>query len=139
MKKDSLLITYQSGNASSQVDYILFKRRDFKSIRDVKVIPSEECVTQHKLVVCDLLLKTPPEPKKKAFVPKLRCWKLKDPDVSKTVSETFATNLAGDSLVDSSVEGIWARLKTTLLNTADEVCVGSPKRGLEKGDHLVVE
>ena len=121
MKKDSHLINYQSGNASSQVDYILFKGKDVKSVRDVKVIPSEECVTQHKLVVCDLILQTPPDPKKKPFVPKLRCWKLKDPDVKKVYSETFVTNLERVSSDDNYVDGIWARLKNTLINTANEV------------------
>ena len=54
VKIDNHLITYQSGGCSSQVDYILFKKRDFKLVKDVKVIPGEECVAQHRLLVCDL-------------------------------------------------------------------------------------
>ena len=44
-KKDNHLITYQSGGISSQTDYILVRRLDFKLARDIKVIPGEEVVT----------------------------------------------------------------------------------------------
>ena len=43
------LVTYQSGKNQNQIDYILVKRQNMKLVRDVKVIPNEECVTQHKL------------------------------------------------------------------------------------------
>ena len=55
-KQDSRLITYCSGDNKSQIDYILVRRSDLKRVRDTKVIGSEECVTQHKLVVCDITL-----------------------------------------------------------------------------------
>ena len=42
-KKSSHLITYESGDNKTQVDYILFRRSLRKYIRDVKVIPGEEC------------------------------------------------------------------------------------------------
>ena len=99
-----------------------------KSVCDVKVIPSEECVTQHKLVVCDVLLKLPPVQTMKPFVPKLRCWKLKDPSVKETFSETFTSKLASADTIDSSVDEIWSKLKSTLLNTTEEVC-GKSKKG----------
>ena len=41
-KRESHLITYESGAAKTQVDYLLVRNRDRKSLRDVKVIPSEE-------------------------------------------------------------------------------------------------
>ena len=37
-KCDSQLLTFRSGNACSQTDYILVRKSDFKSVRDVKVI-----------------------------------------------------------------------------------------------------
>ena len=46
-KKDNHMITYQSGGINSQIDYILVRRSGFKLIRDIKVIPGEEVVTQH--------------------------------------------------------------------------------------------
>ena len=54
---DSHLITYQSGNAKTQIDFILLRKRNLKMAKDIKVIPSEECVPQHKLLICELRLK----------------------------------------------------------------------------------
>ena len=57
-KCDSQLLTFRSGNACSQIGYILVRKSDFKSVRDVKVIGGEECVSQHKLLVGDIELNT---------------------------------------------------------------------------------
>ena len=51
-KRNSHLITYASGDYETQVDYILFRRGLRQYIRDVKVIPGGECLTQHRLLVC---------------------------------------------------------------------------------------
>lgn len=54
-KKDgSKLITYPSGDSNSQIDYFIVRKRGRKLVQDVKVIPSVECVQQHKLLVCDI-------------------------------------------------------------------------------------
>ena len=80
VKRDSHLITYQSGNAKTQIDFILLRKRNLKMAKDIMVIPSEECVPQHKLLICELRLKTL-KPHPKPFSPKLRYWKLKEPTV----------------------------------------------------------
>ena len=54
VKRDSHLITYQSGNAKTQIDFILLRKRNLKMAKDIKVIPGEECVPQHKLLICEL-------------------------------------------------------------------------------------
>ena len=59
VKPNSHLITYHSGCHFTQVDYILTKRCDLKYVQNVKAVGDEECATQHKLLVCDLHLKTP--------------------------------------------------------------------------------
>ena len=57
MKRESHLVTYNSGGSKSQVDFILY-RKTFKSmVKNVKVIPGEECALQHHLLVCDLVQK----------------------------------------------------------------------------------
>ena len=48
-KKDNHLITYHSGGNSSQIDYILVRKSDFKQVRNIKVIPGKEVSTQHRL------------------------------------------------------------------------------------------
>ena len=55
-KCDSQLLTYHSHNACSQIDYILAPKSYFESVRDVKVIGSEEYVLQHKVLVVHLEL-----------------------------------------------------------------------------------
>ena len=70
MKKDNHLITYQSGGCSGQVDYILLQWNKFHLVKDIKVIPGEECITQHRLLIGNLKLKISKNTNKK-FVPKL--------------------------------------------------------------------
>ena len=58
-KRDTHLVTYCSGPHMTQIDYMLFRKNFRKSVLNVKVIPSEECVQQHKLLVGDFLVKIP--------------------------------------------------------------------------------
>ena len=55
-KNKSRLITFSSGGNHTQIDLILFRRAQLRNIKDTKVISSEECITQHKLFVCDLVV-----------------------------------------------------------------------------------
>ena len=71
VKKDNHLIMYQSCGCLSQVDYILLQCNKFHLVRDIKVIPREECVTQHCLLICNVKVKISKSTEKK-FVPKLR-------------------------------------------------------------------
>ena len=49
-KNEEHLITYKSGGNSSQIDFIMTQRADLKEMRDCKVIPGEEVVSQHRLL-----------------------------------------------------------------------------------------
>ena len=57
-KRENQTITYSSGGNKSQIDYILTRRSQFKNVQNTKVIGSEECITQHKLLVSDVVLDT---------------------------------------------------------------------------------
>ena len=74
-KPKSQLITYCSGPAKTQVDYIM-SRKKFAVAQNVKAIPVG---TQHKLLVTDFAtdskLPRPPKP-----VPRMRTFKLKEPE-----------------------------------------------------------
>ena len=92
-KRDSHLITYKSGNAATQIDFILFPRAMLNLVTDVKVIPGEEVDLQHQLLVCDMMFAVPPKPKllvcdmmfavppkpKRKFTSHLKAWMLTDP------------------------------------------------------------
>ena len=56
-KETQKLVKYESGGVSSVVDNVLARKNDMKDVKDVKVIPGEECVSQHKLVVMDIRIK----------------------------------------------------------------------------------
>jgi hypothetical protein len=46
-------VSYESGG-KTVVDYVLVRKRERQNVMDVKVIRSEPCLTQHKLMVCRL-------------------------------------------------------------------------------------
>ena len=116
-KRDSHLITYKSGNAATQIDFILLPRAMHKLVTDVKVIPGEEVALQHQLLVCDMRLDVPPKPKRK-FTPRLKVWKLTDPQRRNNFRAIFKLHVSGSAGVpDAATEDIWNNLKTGLLKT----------------------
>ena len=76
-KRDEHLITYSSGGRCSQLDYIMVKQREAKNLKDFKVIPGSDIVSQHRLVVLDMRSKE--EQKRKIRkIGRFRTWKLKN-------------------------------------------------------------
>ena len=72
----SYVITHSPGGAQTQIDFILKKLRDQKLIRDIKVVPSEECVANHQLLICSNITKFSNKAKED-FTPKVCLCKLK--------------------------------------------------------------
>ena len=60
-KEYSKLITYQSGDNRSMIDYLMVRKTDSCL---VKVISSEECVPQHRMVIGRLVIPMKPQKKK---------------------------------------------------------------------------
>ena len=128
-KRPDRLVTYESGGCKSQIDYILVKRDARKSLKDVKVIAGEECIPQHRLVVCDLALKVRRE-HKKPLVPRRKVWKLKDENV-KQAFEAHVEESLSNMEVGSTIEEKWSSLKACLLSATDSTCgwtKGPPRR-----------
>ena len=121
-KRDSHLITYRSGNTATQIDFMLFRKSLRKLVMDVKVIPGEEAALQHQLLVCDMMIDMPPQIKRK-FTPRPKVWKLRDPQTCSRFQEVFKAHVrAVETKVATTTEEIWAKLKTGLLKTTEEVC-----------------
>lgn len=131
-KKPRHLVTYQSGGAATQIDFILYRRSFRKYVSNVKVILGEECASQHRLVVGDFKVFIRPQPKRK-FVPRLKVWKLRDPEKQTEFSEVFAakTQETGETQA-STVEEIWSTLKVSLLQVTEQVCGLSSKHQWRK-------
>ena len=123
IKRRSHLITYCSGTCKTQIDYILYRKSFCRAVCDVKVIPYEECALQHHLVVCDFTVHLPAN-KRRKFTPRIRTWKLKDPEVSRRFREVFLAKASASSSTrfNCPIEDAWSKLKGPLLDTAGEVC-----------------
>ena len=55
--RKSQLITFRLGETETMVDYILVNNKCGSSDKDVKVIPGEEIVSQHCLLLMDMVFK----------------------------------------------------------------------------------
>ena len=55
-KKDEQRVTYKTGGKSTQVDYVMFRRRNLNEMCDCKVILNECVAKQHRMVVCKRFL-----------------------------------------------------------------------------------
>ena len=77
-KRSSQLITYESGQNKTQVDYILVAAKQAGNIIHCKVIPSEYAATQHKLVVMDLRMGIKEKSHPKVAIHKIKWWKLQE-------------------------------------------------------------
>ena len=56
-KSREKLITYKSGGAETQIDFILMRKMDNICQKNCTVIPGEACLTQHRLLRLELTVK----------------------------------------------------------------------------------
>ena len=126
-KKDEHRVTYKSGGKSTQVDYVMCRRRNLKEMCDCKVILNECVAKQHRMVVCKMILMVK---KKKAekVKPKIRWWKLKETSCQEAFRQEVTRILGGkDGLPDE-----WDKTAEMLRKTAETVL--GVTFGKRKGD-----
>jgi hypothetical protein len=102
------------------VDYVLVRRKDLSMIRDVKVIPNEPCLLQHKLLICIVDWKERTKSVKRVFVSKCRVWKLKEAQnqgAFQRCVEDRARHREGEG-----VEELWAELKECMIEESEKIC-----------------
>ena len=76
------------------IDYIMVAVTAWAMVRNVKVVAREECVSQHRLVVGDLCVRTVKRSRRR-FKPRLRIWELRKKDTwSRFVSGVEARGAA---------------------------------------------
>ena len=115
-KKDEHRVTYKSGGKSTQVDYMICRRRNLKKMCDCKVIVNECVAKQHRMVVCKMALMVK---KKKAekVKPKIRWWKPKEISCQEAFRQEVTRILGGkDGLPDE-----WDKTAESLRKTAEIV------------------
>ena len=107
------------------VDYMLVRYKDRSMIRDVKVIPNEPCLLQHKLLICVVDWKEHVRSTKRVFVSKCRVWKLKEVQNQRAFQrcvENRARRRGGEG-----VEALWTDLKKCMIEESEKIC-GRTKR-----------
>jgi len=65
----------------SAIDYLLLRGCDRQHIKNVKVIAGEECVSQHRLLVGDVVISSAPRKKNRMHTPRLKVRKLRESNV----------------------------------------------------------
>ena len=110
-----------TGEAATQIDFILYRRSFRKQVSNVKVVIGEECASQHRLLIGDFKVSNPPQPKRK-FVPHIKVWKLKDPQKRVELSEVFKAKTQSHLSQTCTVNERWTSLKDNLLQATKEVC-----------------
>ena len=63
-QKDKHRVTYKSGGKSTQVDYVMCRRKDLKEMLDCKIMMNECVAKQHRMVVCKMVLMVKKKKKK---------------------------------------------------------------------------
>jgi len=71
-KKEEPFITFKSGNTRTQIDYFLMRANNRRLYRDCKVISSECLITQHRLLVMDVQIRSPIRRKRTVGVYKVK-------------------------------------------------------------------
>ena len=99
-KKDEHRVTYKSGGKSTQVDYVMCRRRNLKEMCDCNVIVNECVAKEHRMLVYKMALMVK---KKKAekVKPKIRWWKLKETSCQEAFRQEVTRTLGSkDGLPD---------------------------------------
>ena len=112
-KRKSRLVTFRSGETETMTDYILVNNQYRSSVKDVKVIPGEEIVSQHCLLLMDMAFRKNVKRKVK-FRKKLKLWRLTESELK----EEFADGV--NNKCDGNED--WYDLKSNLLDVASDVC-----------------
>ena len=105
---------------STQIDLMLYPKSISSAIMNVKVIPHEETVQQHHLVVCDFTVRIP-WVKKHKIIPRICTWKLHKSATASWLQEVFKEKVVGTASANQ-VESIWVKLKSSLLEATTEMC-----------------
>ena len=118
-KKDiGRLITYESGDSKTVVDYILIRKAERKWIRNVNVIPGEACLQQHKLLVCMLNVRESVKRRREIFVSRCKIWKLKEERFRDEYRQRVQDR--AHAIRRGGVDVLWDGLKRCLVTEAEE-------------------
>ncbi|XP_063598000.1 craniofacial development protein 2-like [Penaeus indicus] len=118
-KRNEYLITYRSGERTSQIDFLLYRRRNTKEIKNCKVIPGDHVTLQHRLVAIDLAIAVTRRQKRKVTtVRRIKWFKLNDHDLKQQFQDRDIRD------IDLEIEDVnewWNRVSANVIGTGKEV------------------
>ena len=112
-KRKSRLVTFRSCETETMIDYILVNNKYRSSVKDVKVIPGEEIVSQQCPLLMDMVFRKKVKTKVK-FRKKLKLLRLRESELKEEFADGVNNNCDGNE--------DWYDLKSKLLDVASEVC-----------------
>jgi hypothetical protein len=117
-KKKSHLITFNSGQHSSQIDFLLTRREERPNCMDCKVILGECVITQYKLLVTDFYFMVCVRQNKGMKITRTRWWKLNG-----DVSQVFKNRVIAEGSWNEGedADNMWKEMTTHIQNVAIEV------------------
>src|SRR6184192_366314 len=116
-KNESKKVTYESGGNKSVVDYMFVRRCDLAKVSDINVIGSEECVKQHKLLICKIDLQESFKKRKEKFVGRHKVWRLRETEIRKDFAERVQHR--EERREEGDLESMWKGLKDCLLEETE--------------------
>ena len=119
-KDDDAFVTYASGNRSSCIDMFVVRSQHRKEVQNVKVIKSEVCVSQHHLVVAEVVVKMKKKRKRK-WTKKIKIWKLKQPAFADQFKENLDAALCEPAMANDC-NGMWNEFKDKIVMTSEDLC-----------------
>jgi hypothetical protein len=116
--KKSRLITFSSGQHSSQIDFVLTRKEERPNCMDCKVIHGECVITQHKLLVTDFYFQVCVRRDRGMKITRTRWWKLK-----RDVSQVFKNRVIAEGPWNEceDADNMWKEMATHIRNVAIEV------------------
>ena len=115
------MITYETKACKTVIDFFLIRKSERKLVRDVKVV-HEECIKQHKLLICVLDLKEKLVRSKVEFMKRCKVWKLKEAETEGIFRQRVQARVAMQVDKPRDAEGVWKDLKKCILSEAISVC-----------------
>ncbi|XP_069767753.1 craniofacial development protein 2-like isoform X4 [Narcine bancroftii] len=124
-QRDSLKTTWMHPRSKHWhlLDYILVRESDKRDVLHTRVMPSAECHTDHWLVRCKLNLHFKPKPRNsKAPRKRFNVGNLESDEARGNFQAILKAKLDDAiRLTDPSPETLWDQLKTTILQSTEEV------------------
>ena len=114
-KRQEHLITYKRMGNESQIDYLLCRGHEELSIKNSKLIPGEACLTQHRLLWTEVVIKGRKKRIWNRGKKKIKAWKLKDP-----IKRRMFLERVNDRIKGANVDH--AGFSNAFLNSARVAC-----------------